>query len=182
MFKKEPLKVIPVSIGLTLISILIILLILDFRQFLERVIYVICVSTVIFLWLTLVHHRREFSFIKQWPDWKQYVLVFGPLYFMLVFVAGLYTGKKELVKVVVHNNSNAQLEMTSKEPNKNGRVLFALSQYIVFLEKKTKTVDIIPIGQVKNIITIPKNKSKEKGKDKETPSEEAKKKQKETIK
>jgi hypothetical protein len=51
--------------------------------------------------------------------------------------------------------------MITEVPIKNGKVLLALTQYIVFMDQKVKTVEIIPVGQVKNIIPIPKEKSKE---------------------
>jgi hypothetical protein len=101
-----------------------------------------------------------------------------PMLFSFVCLYGFFVGTLEQGRV--YKYPTAHIEMTSKEPIKSGRVLFALSQYIVFLEQKTKTVDIIPVGQVKNIITIPKNKSKEKKNVKQL--EEAKKEEKETIK
>jgi hypothetical protein len=102
----------------------------------------------------------NFIKIKEWARWKLDALLWAPIIIIGVHWYGLMAGQSELGKVDKY--PTARLEMTSEASNKKGRVLLALSQYIVFLEQKTKTVDIIPVGQVKNIITIPKNKSKEK--------------------
>ncbi len=114
----------------------------------------ICIWTFYFL-LSLLP-----SLTKKWTRWQKQALLWGPTLIIGVYTYGIFAGVSELDKVDKY--PTARLEMTSEASNKKGRVLFALSQYIVFLEQKTKTVDIIPVGQVKNIITIPKNKSKEK--------------------
>ena len=100
------------------------------------------------------------NFIKEWARWKLDTLLWVPMIIIGVYYYGLLAGQSELGRVDKY--PTAHLEMTSEASNKKGRVLFALSQYVVFLEQKTKMVDIIPVGQVKNISTIPKNKSKEK--------------------
>ncbi len=109
------------------------------------------------------------KYIKEWARWKKDVLIWVPIIIIGVHCYGAMAGQSELDKVDKY--PTARLEMTIEAPSKSGRVLLALSQYIVFLEQKTKTVDIIPVSQVKNIIPITKNKSKE-----------AKKERKETIK
>ncbi len=100
------------------------------------------------------------KYIKEWAGWKLNALLWVPVIIIGVYYYGLLVGQSELDKVDKY--PTARLEMTIEAPSKSGRVLLALTQYIVFLEQKTKTIQIIPVGQVKNIITIPKNKSKEK--------------------
>ena len=112
------------------------------------------------------------KYIKEWASWKMKTLIWIPAVIILVLSYGAMTGKSELDSVDEYPTS--QLEMTIETPSKRGRVLFALSQYIVFLEQKTKLVEIVPVSQVKTIISIPKQKSKEKKNKKNL--EEAKKK------
>jgi hypothetical protein len=99
------------------------------------------------------------NFIKEWARWKLNALLWVPIIIIGVYYYGLLAGQSELGKVDKY--PTARLEMTTEAPSKSGRVLLALSQYIVFLEQKTKMIEIIPIGQVKDIIPITKNKSKE---------------------
>ena len=148
-FKKQLFRVSTISI--LLISTIAIFSLNYYLQP-ERSIFILCTVFVIYLWLPLVRYKKEFSFIKQYSDWKQYVFSYGPIYLILVFISGLYIGKRELYQIDKQHNTH--IEMTSEEPMKRGKVLFAFSQYIVFLEQKTKTVDIIPVGQVKNIINL----------------------------
>jgi hypothetical protein len=100
------------------------------------------------------------SLTEKWTRWQKQALLWGPTLIIGVYTYGIFAGVSELDKVDKY--PTARLEMTSEASNKKGRVLFALTQYIVFLEQKTKMVEIIPVGQVKNIIPIPEDKGKAK--------------------
>lgn len=106
---------------------------------------------------------------EKMSNWQIKSLFFAPFFIFSVFIVGLLAGGRALDNA--GKPPTANLEMAIESPNKEGRVLFALSQYIVFLERKTKTVEIIPVGQVKDIILIPKSKSKEKKQKKEQQNE-----------
>lgn len=156
--------VIGTSVGCTLFLV--------FRFVPEHALYICYYFVGIGLWIVFFSYFLKPGLAKEeWIIWKQKAVLLGPILIVLVYIYGIFAGISELAKVDKY--STEQIEMTSEVSNKKGRVLFALSQYIVFLEQKTKTVDIIPVGQVKNIITIPKNKSKEKKNEKKL--EEAKK-------
>ena len=119
------------------------------------------------LWILLTSlYLRESSIVKEkWPFWQQKTLLWGPVFICSVFFVGLIAGDRKLDSLEKFPTAN--LEMITEAPNKEGSVLFALSQYIVFLEQKTKTVEIIPINQVKDIILIPEDKSKKEKKKKQ---------------
>lgn len=137
------------------------MLFIAFRFVPEHALHICYCFLGIGLWIAFFHYFLMPGLAKEeWIIWKQKALLVGPIFIVSVYIYGIFAGVSEPDKVDKY--PTARLEMTSEAFNKKGRVLFALSQYIVFLEQKTKIVDIIPVGQVKNIIPIPKNKSKEK--------------------
>lgn len=139
------------------------ILIASFFKHIDRtMLFVAGVFIVGPIWLILTSlYLRESSFAKEKMSyWQRRSLLFGPLFIFSVFYFGIMAGGKELDSA--GEPPTANLEMIIESPSKEGRILFALSQYIVFLERQTKTVEIIPVGQVKDIILIPKNESKEK--------------------
>ncbi len=111
------------------------------------------------LWIAFFRYYLRPGLGKEWIGQKGKALMVGPILIVLVYISGILAGLSDIANVGKHPHEI--LEMTSEKTNKKGRVLFALSQYVVFLEQKTEMIEIIPVGQVKNIIPIPKNKSKE---------------------
>lgn len=111
------------------------------------------------LWIAFFQYFLMPGLTKEWVIWKQKALLLGPILIVCVYISGMLAALSDIANVGKHPHEI--LEITNEKTNKKGRVLFALSQYVVFLEQKTEMIEIIPVGQVKNIIPIPKNKSKE---------------------
>ncbi len=130
-----------------------------FRFFSEHALHICFCLSGTGLWLAFFCYFLKPGLVEEWTILKQKALLLGPIAIVGVYVSGILTGAAN-IKSAERICPNEILEITSEETNKKGRVLFALSQYIVFLDQKTKMVEIIPVGQVKNIIPIPKEKRK----------------------
>lgn len=170
MFKHEDtilFKIIPgYVIGSTLFNV--------FRFAPEHALHICYCLIGIGLWIAFFCYYLKPSLDKEkeWTIRKQKALLLGPMLIVVVYIHGILSGLSDIQGVEKHPKEI--LEITSEETNKKGRVLFALSQYVVFLEQKTKKIEIIPVGQVKDIIPIPEDKGKEKKNKKQL--DEAKKK------
>ena len=131
-----------------------------FRFFPEHALHICYCLLGTGLWIAFFYYYLRPGLGKEWISQKGKALMLGPVLIVIVYISGILAGLSDIANVGKHPHEI--LEMTSEASNKKGRVLFALSQYVVFLEQKTVMIEIIPVGQVKNIIPIPKNKSKEK--------------------
>lgn len=157
-----------VVIGTSIVCILF----LVFRFVPEHAFHIFYCFLGIGLWIAFSHYFLMPGLAEEWIIWKQKALLLGPILIVFVYFSGILAGLSDIENVGKHPTE--RIEITNEKTNKKGRVLFALSQYIVFLEQKTKMIEIIPVGQVKDIIPIPEDKGKEKKNKKQL--DEAKKK------
>ena len=156
LFKHEE-KVLSISVMGTSIVVILFIIFCLFPEHLLHICYCLLGSV---LWAAFFKYYLKPGLVKEWVSWKGKALLLGPIVIVGVYVSGILSGLSDIARAEKHPTEI--LEITSMKTNKKGRLLFALSQYVVFLEQKAQMVEIIPVSQVKTIIPIPKEKKNKK--------------------
>lgn len=143
---------------IVVVSYIGVLIFIAFRFAPEHLYHIFYCLLGIGLWIAFFYYLLKPALIKELVGYRLKALGIAPIIIIWVYISGLMFGISEIDKVEKHPTE--LLEITNKKTNKKGNILFALSQYVIFLDQKTKMVEIIPIGQVKNIIPIAEENKK----------------------